>query len=146
MIAIGHAEDLPTAFMEAWNRHDMAALAELFIEDAHFVNVLGTWWTSREEIAVAHTATHETIFKHSRLSGTLAALTPLGPGVVALHLAWELEGQIEPDGRPGGKRRGILLLVATEEPEGWRIRVAQNTDIVPGLLAPATPVAAGAGR
>jgi uncharacterized protein (TIGR02246 family) len=136
MAAMLRPEEIPTAFMEAWNRHDMGALAALFAEDAHFVNVIGTWWTSRAEIEAAHAATHATVFKNSRVSGVLAALTPLRPGAVALHVTWELEGQIEPGGSRGGRRRGILLLVVTEEPEGWQIRVAQNTDIVPGIVAP----------
>ena len=142
MAEITHPEDIPATFIEAWNRHDMAALAGLFAEDAHFVNVVGMWWTSRVEIEAAHAATHATMFKDSRLTGTLAALTPLTAEVVALHVTWKLEGQIEPDGSRGGTRRGILLFVATGEPEGWRIRVAQNTDIVPGALAPSA--AAGA--
>ncbi|TIO37786.1 MAG: DUF4440 domain-containing protein, partial [Mesorhizobium sp.] len=41
-----------------------------------------------------------------------------------------------PDGAPAGTRQGILLLVVKEEPSGWRIKVAQNTDIVPGAIAP----------
>ncbi|WP_230530583.1 SgcJ/EcaC family oxidoreductase [Microvirga roseola] len=129
-------EEIPDAFMEAWNRHDMNTLAGLFAEDAHFVNVVGMWWTSRAEIAAAHEATHATLFRDSQLSGVLAAMTPLAPGVAALHVTWTLEGQLEPDGSRGGIRRGILLLIATEAADGWTIRVAQNTDIVPGLAAP----------
>jgi uncharacterized protein (TIGR02246 family) len=29
------------AFADAWNRHDMEALAQLFATDAEFVNVVG---------------------------------------------------------------------------------------------------------
>ncbi len=59
-------------------------------------------------------------------------MTPLGYGVTALYVNWTLTGQTEPDGTP----RGILLLIASEEPDEWRIRVAQNTDIMHGVLAP----------
>lgn len=129
-------EEIPTAFMDAWNRHDMGALAALFAKDADFVNVVGMWWKSRAEIEAAHTATHATLFRDSRLSGEIASRKELRPGVVALHLTWELTGQTAPDGTPEGPRRGILLFIATEEADGWTIRAAQNTDIVPGILAP----------
>jgi hypothetical protein len=32
------------AFEEAWNRHDMDSFANLFLDDADFVNVLGSRW------------------------------------------------------------------------------------------------------
>lgn len=129
-------EDVPAAFIAAWNRHDMAALAALFAEDADFVNVVGLWWRSRAEIEAAHAATHAAIFKDSRLEGDIAKVSRLGPGTAALHVAWTLTGQSGPDSAPAGPRQGILLLVLTEAPGGWRIRIAQNTDIVPGATAP----------
>jgi uncharacterized protein (TIGR02246 family) len=35
---------------DAWNRADADALAELFAEDAEFVNVVGLWWHDRANI------------------------------------------------------------------------------------------------
>jgi Domain of unknown function (DUF4440) len=32
------------AYEACWNRHDMAALAELFADDAHWVNIVGMYW------------------------------------------------------------------------------------------------------
>lgn len=43
-----------TGFQQAWNAHDATALAQLFVEDADFVNVTGLWWTNRERIRKAH--------------------------------------------------------------------------------------------
>jgi len=136
MSDIDRLKDVPAAFIAAWNRHDMTALAALFAEDADFVNVVGLWWRSRTEIEVAHAATHATIFKDSRLEGDIAEVISLGLGTAALHVTWTLTGQSTPDGTPAEPRRGILLLILTDTPDGWRIRIAQNTDIVPGALAP----------
>ncbi|TIO00304.1 MAG: DUF4440 domain-containing protein, partial [Mesorhizobium sp.] len=58
------------------------------------------------------------------------------PGLASVHFTWILTGASAPDGAPAGTRQGILLLVVKEEPSGWRIKVAQNTDIVPGAIAP----------
>jgi uncharacterized protein (TIGR02246 family) len=110
----------------------MTALAALFAEDADFVNVVGLWWRSRAEIEAAHAATHATIFKDSRLEGDVAEVTSLGQGTAALHVTWTLTGQ----STPAEPRQGILLLILADTPDGWRIRIAQNTDIVPGVLAP----------
>jgi hypothetical protein len=36
-----------------WNSHDMKAFAQLFSDDAQFVNVVGMWWKNRSEIEAA---------------------------------------------------------------------------------------------
>jgi uncharacterized protein (TIGR02246 family) len=110
----------------------MAELAALFADDANFVNVVGVWWKNRTDIEGAHRVTHETIFRHSRLEGDVSSVVVLAPGLASVHYTWTLTGASAPDGSPAGTRKGILLLVVKEERSGWRIKVAQNTDIVRG--------------
>ncbi len=134
-------EDVARGFVDAWNQHDMKAFAALFSPEAQFVNVVGVWWKSRDEIEAAHVATHATIFRHSTLQGEASSVQAIAPGVVAVHVTWTLTGALATDNVAAGTREGILLLVLCAEQEGWRIRVAQNTDIVPGMIAP--PARAG---
>lgn len=129
-------EHVAAAFADAWNRHDMDEFASLFVPDANFVNVVGIWWKNRSEIEAAHRATHETIFRDSRLEGDVSSVVELAPGLASVHYAWSLTGASAPDGSPAGVRKGILLLIVQEGPSGWLIKVAQNTDIVPGMIAP----------
>jgi uncharacterized protein (TIGR02246 family) len=110
----------------------------LFCQDANFVNVVGMWWKNRSEIEAAHRATHETIFRDSRLEGVVSSVVELSPGVASVHYAWTLTGASAPDGSPAGLRKGILLLIVREERSGWLIKVAQNTDMVPGAIAPSS--------
>ncbi|TRC72165.1 SgcJ/EcaC family oxidoreductase [Mesorhizobium sp. WSM4307] len=135
-LVVSKPEDIATAFADAWNRHDMDDFAALFSEEANFVNVVGMWWKNRAEIEGAHRATHETMFRDSRLEGFVSSVVGLAPGLASVHYAWTLTGAFAPDGSPAGTRKGILLLVVKEEQSGWRIKVAQNTDIVPGAAAP----------
>ncbi|RVD20807.1 SgcJ/EcaC family oxidoreductase [Mesorhizobium sp. M4B.F.Ca.ET.017.02.2.1] len=136
MRPISRPADAGRAFADAWNRHDMDDLGALFSEDANFVNVVGMWWKNRSEIEAAHRATHETMFRESRLEGVVSSIVELSPGVASVHYVWTLTGASAPDGSPAGARKGILLLIVKEEQSGWRIKVAQNTDIVPGAIAP----------
>ena len=136
-MTIGSSEQAATAFADAWNRHDMDEFASLFVSDANFVNVVGVWWKNRSEIEAAHRATHETMFRDSRLEGDVSSVVELAPGLASVHYVWTLTGASAPDGSPAGPRKGILLLIAQEGQSGWRIKVAQNTDIVPGAIAPA---------
>lgn len=41
-------------FIEAWNRHDADGIADVFVADADFVNVVGQRWRDRERIRAAH--------------------------------------------------------------------------------------------
>ncbi|MBZ9990859.1 SgcJ/EcaC family oxidoreductase [Mesorhizobium sp. BH1-1-5] len=131
-LEISKPEDAAAAFADAWNRHDMDDFAVLFSEDANFVNVVGMWWKNRAEIEAAHRATHGAMFRDSRLEGIVSSVVELSPGLASLHYRWTLTGASAPD----GSREGILLLVVKKEQSGWRIKVAQNTDIVPGAIAP----------
>jgi uncharacterized protein (TIGR02246 family) len=136
-VTLGKPDDAATAFAEAWNRHDASGLADLFSSDANFVNVVGLWWKNRDEIEKAHRATHDTIFRNSRLDGKVSSVVELGADIASVHFTWTLNGAFAPDGSPARTREGILLLIVQNGPSGWRIKVAQNTDIVPGMIAPA---------
>jgi uncharacterized protein (TIGR02246 family) len=136
---IDRPEQAASDFADAWNRHDMDEFASLFATDANFVNVVGIWWKNRSEIEGAHRATHETIFRDSRLEGDVSSVAQLAPGLAAVHYTWALTGAHAPDGSSAGVRKGILLLIVQQGPSGWLIKVAQNTDIVPGMIAPPGP-------
>jgi uncharacterized protein (TIGR02246 family) len=122
------------AFDAAWNRHDMGALAALFAPDADFVNVVGMWWKNRDEIETAHRHSHATFLRDSVLAGAVETIKFLGADIATAHVVWELSGQIEPDGRVGKPRHGILLFVMRRDGGEWLIEAAQNTDIVTGAL------------
>jgi hypothetical protein len=66
------------------------------------------------------------MFRNSRLEGDVSSVVDLAPGLASVHY-----------GSPAGDRKGILLLIGQEGQSGWRIKVAQNTDIVPDAIAPA---------
>lgn len=132
-ITIGAPEQAATAFADAWSRHDMDGSAVRF--GCEFRQRVGIWWKNRSEIEAAHRATHDTIFRDSRLTGDVSSVVELAPGLAAVHYTWTLTGARAPDGS-SGLRTGILLLIGQQGPSGWLIKVAQNTDIVPGVAAP----------
>ena len=119
------------AFADAWNAGDATALAALFAEDADFVNVVGLWWSRREDIEAAHAYGFRRIFPGSSMRVVEVKVRPLGD-VAVVHARWELSGQTAPDGSRGEGRRGVLVLVAQRGTQGWTAVTAQNTDRLPG--------------
>jgi uncharacterized protein (TIGR02246 family) len=123
------------AFGATWNRHDMDAFAELFAEDAEFVNVVGLWWKGRAEIKGAHEFTHRTMFKDSRLSIQEVSTRSPMPGLAIARCCWTLEGHLSRDGAALPARNGILVNTLQRVGDAWRIIDSQNTDIVAGVVS-----------
>lgn len=124
-------KDVVTVFEDSWNRHDIEVFAQLFAEDADFVNVIGLWWKGRPEIKQAHEASHATMFKNSSLSVSGTSVWFLKPDVAIARSEWELIGHTDPQGETLPPRKGILTNVMTEKDGRWSIVASQNTDIVP---------------
>lgn len=124
--------DFVTAFAETWNDGDADALADLFAEDADFVNVVGLWWTSRLSIRRAHAQGFERIFPGSELRVERVTQRRLGDDVALVHCRWGLTGQVDPEGELSGPRRGVYSAVLQRVADGgWLCVSLQNTDLAP---------------
>jgi len=127
---------------DAWNRHDMQAFANLFAEDADFVNVAGAWWKGRTEIEQKHLAAHTTIFRDSTLSVEEVDVRFLSPDIAIAHLLTSLVGQKMADGTAVPPRRALLTQVLQKQSGKWMIVASQNTDVRPPTpLAPVNSTA-----
>jgi len=128
MCAPGNARELVARFANAWNRHDMDALAALFHEDATFVNVRGTYLKGREEIRQQHAAIHAGPYRDSVLRAVLIDAREPVPGVIVAHVSTELDG----DARAQGQTRHSLATFVIEQRAGlWRFAAAHNTWVLP---------------
>ena len=63
---------------EAWNSHDMHALASLFHDDGIWVLWTGQVWTGRTAIEDGHAAVHRTVFRNSVQRERIEELTFVG--------------------------------------------------------------------
>jgi len=54
-------------FVENWNKRRPDLMAEVFEEDADFINVVGLWWNNRADILKAHDYGLKVIFQNSTL-------------------------------------------------------------------------------
>lgn len=117
-------------FAEAWNAHDASRLTPLFAENADFVNVMGMWQKSRNELVNAHAETFATIFRGSRMTFLETTVKFHKPDVAVAHTTWHLEGQRGPTGEKLPDRKGILTATVLKQDDGWEIVAIHNTDIV----------------
>jgi uncharacterized protein (TIGR02246 family) len=132
---LSEATQLVHAFARCWNAHDMAAFAELFAENAQFVNVVGLWWRGRQEIREAHAFSHATMFRQSTLRIEETSARFVAPQLALVRARWTLRGHVSPDGTPLPERGGLLLTTLSRARGRWEIVDSQNTDIVEGVLS-----------
>lgn len=126
-------QEIVRDFAAAWNRGDADALAALFADDADFVNVVGLWWTRREQVRHNHAFGFARIFPGSTMTLDRVRVRRLGDDVAVVHAQWRVHGQTDPGGAPADDRRGVFSFVTERRPDGtWLAVSAQNTDIVPG--------------
>lgn len=126
-------QKVAVAFIEAWNRHDADAIAELFVSDADFVNVVGLWWRSKERIRTAHDYGFQRIFSNSHMTLGRTEVRHLGTEAAVVHAAWTLTGQNPHGQREAGQRSGVISFTVQRQSDGeWLAVSAQNTDRVNG--------------
>ena len=116
-------------WQDAWNRHDMKALAALVAEDVDLITVAGTRLRSRKEFEADHARSHETVLRESVLTTNSMEVKFVRPDVAVAHFEWGITGVKGPDGIPRQPQRGIFTWVVEKRKGDWVIIVAQNTII-----------------
>ncbi|MCE7962585.1 MAG: SgcJ/EcaC family oxidoreductase [Acidobacteria bacterium ACB1] len=127
-------EDVPRLFVENWNNRRADLLAELFEEDADFINVVGLWWEGwedRDAIFKAHDYGLKVIFNDSTLRAGRMKVKMLANDVAVLHVRMTLSGQTPLEGS-AGVRQTVFTFVVHKQNDRWLCVSAQNTDIVGG--------------
>lgn len=125
-------EDVPRLFAEAWNSRNASALANLFAEDADFVNVVGLWWHNRADIEHAHEYGLQTFFKSSQLIPRRVEVRQLGGDAAVVHVRWKLMDQLDNAGKTLDPRFTIMVFVLHRQDTGWIVVAAHNTEVIPG--------------
>jgi len=135
-------------YSDAWNKHDMNTLGQLFASDADFVNVGGYRWKGREALQKNHAYMHGTIaagdrsgvtalperhgaFRESTFAFTNIDVRLPTTNVAIAHATWRLTGHAASGPTASGTtapRTGIMTLVLIRNGDLWEISAAQNTE------------------
>jgi uncharacterized protein (TIGR02246 family) len=120
------------AFFEAWNRHDVSAMAALYTEDAQVVNSLGLWWRGRTEVERG-----------------LGQMNAIGPSLrsdsmsarrltqdTALCIVDYTVGSFTRPGRQSvPEQKALSTFVMVKAERGWVIAAAQTTAVNAEVIA-----------
>ena len=128
-------KDLPFRFAEAWNVYNPDGIADLFTEDADFVNVTGKWWDNKTDIWKAHDFGLRVIFQNSKIEILKVKVKNISDDVAVIHCRLRVLGQTKNNMESEtGIRETMFLFVAKRQHNNeWLCVSAQNTDIVFGM-------------
>jgi uncharacterized protein (TIGR02246 family) len=128
-------EALVDGFGRAWNTHDMNGFAGLFTDDADWVTVGGVRVKGRAAIQAVLEKEHATWAKTTTFTALTTEVRFLCADVALIHVNWEITGAIDREGKLAGPSRGINVIVAAKQPDGWRViagQVNRQTPARPG--------------
>jgi uncharacterized protein (TIGR02246 family) len=125
---------LGDAWDEAWNTHDMHALAALVSHDIDFIHVMGGWLGGRDAFERHHATFHAIRFKTSITRTQGMTIKLLAQDVCLVHRNWRLTGELNEEGAPLPPREGIITWIVRRQGAKWLIQAAHNTTIVPGFV------------
>ena len=120
---------------DAFAKLDAHAFSMVFHEDADFTNVWGMSAHGRKAIEEFHRPLLEgdgagpiPSFKHAELKVLDTRIRFLRPDVASVDANWTQTGAVQ-NGHDMGLRKGLLMLIATKERDGWGIAVMHNMDL-----------------
>jgi len=116
-------------WQDAWNQHDMKALAALVAENVDFITVGGTWLKSQKNFEEHHAIRHQMQFKESIWITKNAKVKFVKPDVAVVHVNWGMRGDKDPDGTTRQPRDGIFTWMLEKKKGRWLIIASQNTNI-----------------
>jgi uncharacterized protein (TIGR02246 family) len=125
------AEAIAAEWQAAWNAHDMSRIGALITADADWITVGGRHLRGAAEVQSVHHTLHESALRHTVWANHSVDAQPIGADAALLHLAWAVSGETDANGTLRPPRKGLFTWVLVRDAQGWRIRAAQGTNVVP---------------
>lgn len=136
-------EELIDRYAAAWNASDMNAMAALYTEDVHWVNIVGMHWQGKRQVDQAHRVYFEIMFKGVPLAlQEIESVSPLSGGGAVAVVRWTVGAFTTPIGQavPPSRDRMSLVLV----PDGDRLLIAHGANVqIDEMAQRSDPIAAG---
>jgi uncharacterized protein (TIGR02246 family) len=109
------------SFMDAWNRHDQAALATMWALDGDHVEPDGHHADGRDAVLDLLTKQHGSVFKTTELSLAIDDVWFVTDRVALVDGTYSIAGIVAPDGTQLPPRKGNLTSVLMFENDKWWI-------------------------
>jgi uncharacterized protein (TIGR02246 family) len=116
------------AHMEkAWNEADGHAFADVFADDAHFVDIRGAHHRGRAEIAGGHQGIFDSVYAGSTVRYRVDVARTIAPGCIHAVVSGTLD---VPAGPVQGIHPARITAILTNQGDRWAVVAFHNTLVV----------------
>jgi uncharacterized protein (TIGR02246 family) len=122
---------LAASFSASWERHDPAALADLWVADGDLVNATQRKARGRAELVQLFRDEHASYMKGTSFPVKVTGTRVLGPGLAQLDCEAQLVGVKTPDGKALPPLKHLMFAVVTKAGERWQFVSARLSVPVP---------------
>ncbi len=112
-------------FVAAWNKHDVAAMADMWLEDGDHVEPDGHVAKTRPQVAELLKQEHASVFKSSHLTLTIDTVWFMTSDVALGDGTYEISGIVSPDGKQIPPRKGRFSTIFMYERSRWWIAASR---------------------
>ncbi|MBD8679857.1 SgcJ/EcaC family oxidoreductase [Sphingomonas sp. CFBP 13720] len=117
-------------YAAAWNASDMDAMAKLYVEDVHWVNIVGMHWQGKAQVDRAHRAYFDIMFRGVPLTlETVESVVVLSEDTVVAVIRWSVGAFKTPFGEQMPPSRDRMSLVLVPKGDGLVIAHGSNVQI-----------------
>ena len=121
---------LAERYAAAWNASDMDAMAKLYSDDVHWVNIVGMHWQGKAQVDQAHRAYFDIMFKGVPLMlEAVESAVALPGGAVVAVLRWKVGAFKTPFGEQMPPSRDCMSLVLIPQADELVIEHGSNVQI-----------------
>ncbi|PSR52288.1 hypothetical protein AHMF7605_01500 [Adhaeribacter arboris] len=127
---------------EAWNKGDAKGYSRYFASDGTFTNILGMFFTGKEEFKKRHQQIFTGIFRGTAMKQNIVSLKFVRPEVALVETLTWTSGFSKAGLPPGmhsdtkGRLRTRLLQVKVKETGRWKVVSYHNVEVNPVVLLP----------
>jgi uncharacterized protein (TIGR02246 family) len=130
--ALEIVRSVTSSFFDAWNRHDVSAMAALYTQDAQVVNSLGLWWRGSPDVERG-LGQMNAIGPSLRPDSTWARL--LTEDTALCIVDYTVGGFTRPGGQSVAEQKALSTFVMMKTGRGWLIAAAQTTAVNAEVIA-----------
>ena len=119
-------------FVNAWNKHDARAMAQVYTDDADLINPSGRIAKNKREIETLFRDEHSNAFKDSHMKVRPSGVRLLAPEIALGEYEFEVTGVKDPTGKVT-TLQGHLTDVFKKQGNAWMVAASRPMIPAPNL-------------
>ncbi len=122
-------QELLNSFVHTWNKKDLNAFMDNFMDNAEFTDVVGQTAIGKEAIREQHKFAFNVVMKNATFEISNLLIRELIPELIMVSANWLNKNSQTPDGKILPDRNGVIqFVIMKNESLDWKFKLVHNAD------------------